>query len=145
MAWLSSTAGAFFVVTMVMLWKGYPFISIMLLAGLQAIPGELYEAAEIDGAGSWQRFRYVTLPGLRPVTGVALVLILLWVFRDFPVIWILTQGGPLGATRTLAIITYEEAFGFFNMGYAAALGVITLIISIIASVNMIRRISVEFY
>jgi multiple sugar transport system permease protein len=117
----------------------------MLLAGLQAIPEELYDAAKIDGAGAWQRFRHVTIPALRSVAAVALILVILWVFRDFPIIMILTGGGPLRATQTLAIMTYQTAFGFFDMGYAASIGVVTLVISIIASIFMIQRISTEFY
>ena len=140
-AWFSQPTSAFIVICVVMMWKGYPFVSVMLLAGLQAIPGDIYEAAHIDGAGKWSRFRHITLPSLSPVMGIALILVILWVFRDFPIIWILTGGGPIGSTRTLAIMTYEQAFGFYNMGYAATIGMITLVISLVASVFMIRRLS----
>ncbi len=144
-AWFSSPTTAFFVICVVMIWKGYPFVSVMLLAGLQSIPGDLYEAAQIDGANTWNRFRYITLPSLSPVMGIALILVILWVFRDFAIIWLLTGGGPIGATRTLAIMTYEQAFGFYNMGYAASIGMVTLVISLIASIVMIRRFSTSIY
>lgn len=117
----------------------------MVLAGLQAISEDLYEAASIDGANSWGKLRYITLPSLRPILGVALVLVLLWVFRDFPIIFLLTGGGPIGSTRTLAIMTYEQGFGFYNIGYAAAIGMVTLMISLITSLFLIRRVSSSVY
>lgn len=144
-AWFSYSWSAILVVCVTMIWLAYPFISVMLLAGLQGIPEELYQAARIDGAGDWQCFRYITLPALRPVLAIALVLVALWVFRDFPVIWILTGGGPVRSTQTLAIMTYREGFNFFNMGYAAAIGIITLIICIATSIVMIKRIGRQFY
>lgn len=144
-AWFSQPFTAFTVICVVMIWKGYPFVSVMVLAGLQAIPEDLYEAASIDGANSWGKLRYITLPSLRPILGVALVLVLLWVFRDFPIIFLLTGGGPIGSTRTLAIMTYEQGFGFYNIGYAAAIGMITLIISFVVSLFLIRRISASIY
>ncbi|HMR33469.1 MAG TPA: sugar ABC transporter permease [Geminicoccaceae bacterium] len=138
-AWFSSGLGAFSVVVVVMVWKGYPFVFVMLLAGLQSIPHELYEAAKVDGATAWQRFRHVTLPCLRPVLGITLALVVLWVFRDFSIIYVLTQGGPVGATETLAIKTYEESFGFYRMGSGAALGVITLIVCAVTARFMVGR------
>jgi multiple sugar transport system permease protein len=144
-AWFSSTGSAFFVVVVVMVWKGYPFASIMLLAGLQAIPAEYYEAAKVDGANAWARFRHVTLPCLAPVLGITLVLVMLWVFRDFSIIYVLTGGGPIGATETLAIMTYEQAFGFHKMGYGAAIGVITLAVCALAARFTVGRVSRPVY
>ena len=144
-AWFSKPFTAFSVICIVMIWKGYPFISVMVLAGLQAIPEDLYEAASIDGANSWGKLRYITLPGLRPILGVAMVLVILWVFRDFPIIFLLTGGGPIGSTRTLAIMTYEQGFGFYNIGYAAAIGMVTLAISLVTSLFLIRRVSTSLY
>jgi multiple sugar transport system permease protein len=137
--WLSSTGGAFAAVTTTMIWKGYPFVSIMALAGLQSIPDDFYAAAKVDGASAWQRLLHITLPSLKPVIGVTLVLVMLWVFRDFSIIYVLTGGGPLKATQTLAIMTYEQAFGFFKMGYASAVGIVTLVICVLASMAMLRR------
>ncbi|MGI9334517.1 MAG: carbohydrate ABC transporter permease [Gammaproteobacteria bacterium] len=144
-AWFSSPGSAFTVIAVVMIWKGYPFVSIMLLAGLQAIPIDYYQAARVDGAGAWQRFVYITLPCLAPVLGVTLVLVVLWVFRDFSIIYILTGGGPYGTTQTLSIMTYEQAFGFHKMGYGAAVGMITLVICLIASRLMVRRVTDSIY
>ncbi|POR53118.1 carbohydrate ABC transporter membrane protein 1 (CUT1 family) [Bosea psychrotolerans] len=137
--WFSSPSASFAVVCVVMIWKGYPFVSIMLLAGLQSIPEDFYNAARVDGASAWQRLLNITIPSLMPVLGVTLVLVMLWVFRDFSIIYVLTGGGPLKATQSLSIMTYEQAFGFFKMGYASAIGVITLIVCVIASRLMIAR------
>lgn len=130
---------AFLAVSFVMIWKGYPMMSIMLLAGLQSIPEEQYQAAKVDGAGVWQRFFYVTIPNLLPVIGVTLVMTTLWVFRDFAIITVLTGGGPIGSTTTLAILTFEKSFSFFRMGEGAAVGVVTLVICAFLSRGLIGR------
>lgn len=144
-AWVSTPAPAFWAVTMTMIWKGFPFVSIMTLAGLQSIPSDFYAAARVDGASAVQRFRWITLPLLMPVLGVTLVLVVLWVFRDFSIIKTLTEGGPLKATQTLSIMTYDQAFGLFNFGYASAVGVVTLVICVVASLLMLGRGSKAMY
>ncbi|MBO6540594.1 MAG: sugar ABC transporter permease [Rhizobiaceae bacterium] len=144
-AWVSTPGPAFWAVAMTMIWKGFPFVSIMTLAGLQSIPSDYYAAARVDGASAIQRFRWITLPLLMPVLGVTLVLVILWVFRDFSIIKTLTDGGPLKATQTLSIMTYDQAFGFFNFGYASAVGVITLVICMVASLVMLGRGSKAMY
>ena len=135
----SDTTAAFFAVCLVMIWKGYPLVSIMLLAGLQAIPEEQYQAARVDGASVWQRFVHVTLPNLAPVIGVTMVMTTLWVFRDFAIIYVLTGGGPLGATTTLSILTFEQSFSFFRMGQGAAVGVVTMIVCAVISRALVGR------
>ncbi len=137
--WFSEPGPAFTAVAVTMIWKGYPFVSIMTLAGLQSIPDDYYAAARVDGANAWQRLIWITLPSLAPVLGVTIVLVMLWIFRDFSIIYVLTGGGPLKATQTLSIMTYEQAFGFFKMGYASAVGVVTLIICVVAAKLMMRR------
>lgn len=144
-AWVSTPGPAFWSVAITMIWKGFPFVSIMTLAGLQSIPDDFYAAAKVDGATSLQRFRWITLPLLMPVLGVTLVLVMLWVFRDFSIIKTMTDGGPLKTTTTLSIMTYEQAFGFFKFGYASAVGVVTLIICVIASLAMLGRGSKAIY
>lgn len=144
-AWVSSPTPAFWALTLTMIWKGFPFVSIMTLAGLQSIPADYYAAAKVDGASAIQRFRWITLPLLMPVLGVTLVLVVLWVFRDFSIIKTLTEGGPLKATQTLSIMTYDQAFGFFNFGYASAVGVVTLLICVVASLLMLGRGSKAMY
>jgi multiple sugar transport system permease protein len=140
-AWLAEPHTAFAVITVVLTWTTYPFVSVMLLAGMQAIPRELSEAARVDGAGAGDRFRFVTLPCLRPIYGVALVLVVLKIFREFTTIYVMTGGGPIGATRSLAVYTYEQAFGFYNIGYAAAIGLVTLLFCVVVSTSMVRRAS----
>ncbi|MHB1166816.1 MAG: carbohydrate ABC transporter permease [Candidatus Nanopelagicales bacterium] len=144
-AWVSTPGAAFWAVAITMIWKGFPFVSIMTLAGLQSIPTDFYSAAKVDGANAIQRFRWITLPLLTPVLGVTLVLVILWVFRDFSIIKVLTEGGPLKSTQTLSIMTYNEAFGFFNFGYASAVGVVTLVICVLASLLMLGRGSKAIY
>lgn len=144
-AWVSTPGAAFWAVAITMIWKGFPFVSIMTLAGLQSIPADFYSAAKVDGANAIQRFRWITLPLLTPVLGVTLVLVILWVFRDFSIIKVLTEGGPLKSTQTLSIMTYNEAFGSFNFGYASAVGVVTLVICVLASLLMLGRGSKAIY
>lgn len=140
-AWLSQPREAFAVCAVALIWSGYPFVAVMALAGLQAIPKELYEAAQVDGAHSLQRFRHVTLPALRSVCMIALVLVVLRVVRDFATVFVITGGGPVGATRSLAVYTYEQAFSFYNIGYAAAVGLVTLLLCGAFSGAMVRRSS----
>lgn len=143
--WVSSPAAAFWAVAITMVWKGFPFVSIMVLAGLQSIPSDYYAAAKVDGASALQRFRWITVPLLMPVLGVTMVLTTLWVFRDFSIIKVLTQGGPLRTTQTLSIMTYDQAFQYQNYGRAAAVGIVTLVICIIASVLMLGRRAKSIY
>ncbi|MGI9502749.1 MAG: carbohydrate ABC transporter permease [Geminicoccaceae bacterium] len=144
-AWVSTPSAAFWALSLTMIWKGFPFVSIMTLAGLQSIPEDFYAAARVDGASALQRFRWITLPSLMPVLGVTVVLVMLWVFRDFSIIKVLTGGGPLKTTQTLSIMTYDQAFGFFKFGYASAVGVVTLVICVVASLAMLGRQSKAIY
>jgi multiple sugar transport system permease protein len=143
--WIASPGPAMAGVSIVTIWKGYPFFVVMLLAGLQAIPQDLYDAGAVDGAGRIAVFRNITLPALRGILSLATLLSVLWVFREFTIIWVLTGGGPIRATETLAIMTYREAFANFRMGFAASIGTVTLIFSTIASIFFIRQAGKEFY
>jgi multiple sugar transport system permease protein len=143
--WIAQPGPALAAVSLVTIWKGYPFFAVMLLAGLQAIPQDLYDAVAVDGAGRVATFRHITLPALRGVLSLATLLSVLWVFREFTIVWVLTGGGPIRATETLAIMTYREAFANLRMGFAASIGVVTLLISTIASIFFIRQASREFY
>jgi len=107
-------------------WKGFPFFMITILAGLQIIPRELYEAAQIDGATGFQQFRYVTLPGLRNVILIASLLSTVWTFAQFENIFVLTRGGPGTTTETLSILVYKLAFGMFNLNMGSAAAVLSL-------------------
>lgn len=130
--WLTDPRLALLSVMGVQIWTLFPMAGVMLLAGLQSIPGERIEAAEVDGASAWQRFRHVTLPGLRPVSAVLLLLLTIWIFgRSFTIIFVLTGGGPSGATSTLVIETFERGFQMFDLQSASALGAIVLVISLL--------------
>jgi len=121
-------------------WKMYPIASIMLLAGLQSIPGQFYEAAKIDGANAWQRLRYITLPGLKPVSGLLSLLLVLWSFKSFTYFYLMTGGGPSEATETAVVLVYLQAFKFFDFGVASALGIIILMILVVFTVFYMRAI-----
>lgn len=118
---LADPLGAMTSVVLANIWRGFPFVMISYWAALQSIPEEEYEAARIDGAGLWQEFRYVTLPHLARITKVMLVLRLIWTVTFFDIIWLITKGGPGGATEHWPIWIYQETMGFFRFGYGAAL------------------------
>ncbi len=121
-------------------WLGVPFMMVALLGGLQAIPGELYEAAEMDGATGWQRFTNVTLPGLRPVSNSVILLGTIWTFNMFPIIFLVSRGGPSGGTEILVTGAFRAAFeGIRNYGFAAAYGVVILSILVLYSL-VYRRV-----
>ena len=117
--WLSDPKWALSSIMLMTTWKGIGLQMIILLAGLQAIPKELYEAAAVDGAGSWQRFRFVTLPGLRPTLLFATVVASIGLMQVFDEPYVMTQGGPLGSTSTVALYAVDQ-FGFGNYGHTAA-------------------------
>lgn len=143
--WFTQPLPALIAVLVATIWKGYPFFTITLLAGMQSIPSELYEAARVDGANPRQQFQFITLPALRSVMGIALVISTLWLFRVFDIIFVMTGGGPSRSTETLAIQIYREAFQYFHMGYAAAVGMVTLVLSILATLLYLRFTAKDFY
>jgi multiple sugar transport system permease protein len=125
------------------IWKGFPFVGIMLLAGLQSIPGELYEATKVDGANSFEQFRHITLPLLKPVSGVVFLLLIIWTIKDFGIAYLLAKGGPSRATEILTIYVYQSAFKFFDFGKAAASGIIMLIFSMVFTYFYLKSQSTE--
>ncbi|MDT0268625.1 sugar ABC transporter permease [Streptomyces sp. DSM 44915] len=127
-AWLVDSNTAMFAVILPTIWKYYPFFILVLLAQLQSVPNELYEAARVDGASPLRQFTHVTWPAIRTASSLAIVITGIGVFREFDFIFPLTGGGPNDATQTLAIRIYNEAFQFFEMGTAAALGIVTMAI-----------------
>ena len=136
--WFGSPDTALFSVILPTVWKTYPFFTIMLLAALQSVPRELYEAASIDGAGPWHRFRHVTWPGIRMTAAIAMVFNAMQLFREFDFIFSSTRGGPAGATDTIAIRIYNMAFQAFDASGAAALGVLTFVLVAIIMVFYLR-------
>ena len=127
-AWLARPELAFISVMVVGIWVSIPFTSMVLLAGLQSIPDELYEAALIDGANAWHRFRAVTLPMLKPVLLVAVVLNVIYVFNSFPIIWVLTEGGPANQTHIIVTWMYRVAINQREFGQGYAMAVLTFVV-----------------
>lgn len=138
MTWLANVQTAMPAVIIATVWKGAPFYSLMLLAGLQTVSRELYEAAAIDGASAWERFRYVTVPSIRRIVMVLCVMGAVWGFQQFTIIWTLTKGGPVRVTETLSVTIYREAFEGFNIGYASAYGILGLIFLTISALLLVR-------
>jgi multiple sugar transport system permease protein len=137
-AWLGEPLSAFASVVAVDVWRGVPFVMLLLLAGLQTIPREQYEAAAMDGASTWQRFRFVTLPNLRYLLVVASTLDIINTVRHYDIIGVMTAGGPAGATEVLPVLLYNTAFRGNRFGEAAALGVLLLLIVLAFSIFHIR-------
>jgi multiple sugar transport system permease protein len=132
--WLGIPALAFWAIVFTDIWRQTPFVIIVLLAGLSAIPSNLYEAAVIDGAGSWITFRHITLPYLRPALFVILLSLTATAFKVFDTVYILTHGGPASATEVLSFLIYRTGFKFSQLAYASALSYLMLIISLVISV-----------
>lgn len=132
--WLSSPDLSMMSAIMVKTWREFPFAALLIMAGLQSIPSELYEAAKLDGAGAWARFRHVTLPGLRLVLLVILMLQTIWTFNDVSTVYLLTQGGPGTSTEILPILVYNTSFisGELSRGAAAAV-LMFLIVAVMVS------------
>ena len=119
--WLTDPGTAMFSVILVNAWRGSPFFGIILLAALQSIPADLYEATSVDGAGRWMRFWHVTLPLVMPILAIALLLSTISTFSDFNIVYTITGGGPVNATHVLATLSYTEAIGAGRLGEGAAI------------------------
>ena len=113
------------------IWKGFPFVAIMLLAGLQGIDQEMYEAATVDGATRLQKLRYITWPSLKPVSMVVFLLLIIWTLKDYAIAYLLAKGGPARATEILTIFVQQTAFKYFDFGKASAVGMLMLLASCI--------------
>src|SRR5450631_983970 len=129
--WLGSMPNAMISVILVGAWKYFPFVVIAVLARLQTIPAELYEAARIDGAGAWSRFFDITLPQLRDVLLVIVLLRTIWDFKEFDLIYLLTGGGPVTATQTLPLLVYKQAFGMNAMGQASTYAISIMLVLLV--------------
>ncbi|MDG4810748.1 sugar ABC transporter permease [Micromonospora sp. WMMD1120] len=113
------------------IWQLFPFTSVVLLSALQSVPEDLNEAATVDGAGRWATFQAVTWPVIKPTVGLLALLMTIWSLRRFELIWLMTKGGPVGATETLVIDLYSQAFDSKELGSAAAIGMVGVVISLI--------------
>jgi multiple sugar transport system permease protein len=144
--WTLDPTLAMAIIVIVTVWKGFPFYSLVLLAALQAVPEELYEAARLDGASAWRQFRHVTLPGIRPSIALLAVLAFIYSMQQFTLIWLITGGGPVDATLTLAPAIYMQAFRFYDFEYAAAMAVVGLFFSVLATLAFLavqRRLTAD--
>lgn len=129
-AYLQDVSIALPAAMVVNIWKGFPFVAIMLLAGMQSVSAELYEAADIDGAGSWQKIRYITIPSIRPVSAIVFLLLIIWTIKDYAIAYVLAKGGPSRATEILTIYVQQTGFKYFDFGKAAAAGMLMLLVSL---------------
>ncbi len=141
--WLSNPTLAFPSVILANVWRGYPLVMVMLLAGLMAIPRELYEAAAVDGAGRVKRFFHVTLPGLRTIIVIALALDMVWEFRRFALVVAMTGGGPGTLTEVLSTLVYKTYFQFFNFEYASAMAILMSAVLFVLSLPYIILVGRE--
>lgn len=139
--WLGSPFWAMNAAVFMDVWKTTPFVAILLMAGLQVIPREIYQAARIDGAGGWEVFRRVTLPLLKPVILVVLIFRTLDAFRVFDAVYVLTGGGPANTTETLSIYAYKVLFQTLQFGYGSTLSVVVFMCTGLISIFYIRLLS----
>lgn len=137
--WFSSTKTALHALTFANIWAGYPLYMVSLLAGLQGIPKDLYEAAGIDGANELQKFRYITIPQLMPIIISIALLDFIWTMQVFPLVWMTTGGGPIHATEVLSTYTYKLAFSSYEFSQASASAIFILIISMSATYFYIKH------
>ncbi len=138
--WQSTPLGSFGSALITNIWLGFPFMMIVALGGLQSIPKELYEAADIDGAKWFHKLRHITLPLLKPVMIPAISLGVIWTFNNFNVIWLVSNGGrPADSTHILVSYVYRAVFNFYRYGYGAALSMVIFGILLLFSINFIKK------
>ena len=113
------------------IWKGFPFVAVMLLAGMQSIDQQMYEAATVDGASRLQQLHHITWPALKPVSMVVFLLLVIWTLKDYAIAYLLAKGGPAHATEILTIYVQQSAFKYFDFGKASAVGMLMLLASCI--------------
>lgn len=128
--WLENPDLALITVIAITMWQLFPFTAVVILAALQSVPREIREAAQIDGAGLWMQFRVVTWPVIRPTVSLLALLMTIWSIRRFELIWLLTQGGPVGSTNTLVVDLYRRGFIINKLGEAAAVGMVGMAVSV---------------
>jgi ABC-type sugar transport system permease subunit len=135
--WLTGQSTAMISVAIVTVWQGLGYYMLIYLAGLQSVSKELYEAAEMDGAGFWRKHWNVTLPSMRPIIFFVSVISTMGAFKEFTLMLVMTNGGPVNATTTLVFLVFKEAFENINMGYASAIAtVLFVLVLIITFINM---------
>jgi multiple sugar transport system permease protein len=137
--WLGDPSTSLLSVTAMNVWRAFPFFMVMLLAGLQSVPQQLYEAAEIDGASLAEQFWYITLPEIRPVIATVVLLDAIWTFRAFDPVFVMTGGGPMNSSEVLATAIYYDGFQKLRFGYASAEAVIMFLVLFVVSTFYVKR------
>lgn len=137
-SWLGSKDLAFISVVFVCIWKGFPLVMTMILAGLQSISRDYYEAAELDGAGRWDQFRYITIPSLKPILTTVLILDSVWWFKQYTLVYTMTAGGPGTSTSLISLSIYGTAFNDLRFGKAAAWGILVFLICYL--INLVSKV-----
>ena len=143
-AWLGQPGTAMAAMIVADVWKTTPFVFVILLAGLQNIPRDLYEAIEIDGGNAWAKFRYVTWPHLLPFVFVAMIFRIVQAFAIFDLVWVMTGGGPGGSTETVSVYTYQTYMRYLDFGYGSALAVATVAVLAIAAWVLYRLLVTKY-
>ncbi|GMG82140.1 hypothetical protein LNKW23_13530 [Paralimibaculum aggregatum] len=141
--WFETETASMVSVILISVWLWTPFVTTTFLAGLQTVPPQLYEAARVDGAGPVRRFFHVTLPSLRPILTVIILLRGVWMFNKFDVIWLTTGGGPLGATEHLPVLSYRMAFTLYDIGSGAAVATLSFFVLMAAVTLYFRFFPIE--
>jgi multiple sugar transport system permease protein len=136
--WLGSTRWAMPAIIVMSVWKSFGYNMIIFIAGLQAVPPDLYDAARVDGAGAWQRFLHVTLPSLAPTFLFVSVTTMIGFLQMFPEAYVMTQGGPLHATLSLVLYMFQQGFEWWHVGLAAAIAFVLFILTVIGAVVQLR-------
>ncbi|WP_052487781.1 carbohydrate ABC transporter permease [Gordoniibacillus kamchatkensis] len=139
--WLGTPGLAMFAVILAAVWKGFPFPMLMLLAALQSVPQEQYEAAKIDGADTWRKFVYITLPSISGVLKTVVLLVSIWTFNYFEMIYVLTGGGPIRSTHIAPTYIYELSFRNFNFGEASRVAIVSFVFILAISFVLIRQMN----
>jgi multiple sugar transport system permease protein len=142
--WLGEPRAALFAIIVADVWKTAPFVFLILLAGLQNIPRDLYEAIEVDGGGAWEQFRFVTWPHLLPFVFVAVIFRVVQAFAIFDLVWVMTGGGPGGSTETVSIYTYQTYMRYLDFGYGAALAMATVVILALTAAGLHRLLLARY-
>ncbi|MCL4417054.1 MAG: sugar ABC transporter permease [Actinobacteria bacterium] len=137
---LANTKLALLSVSIPLIWRAFPFVMLVFIAGIESLEEEVFEAASVDGATAWHKFRYITLPLLRPIIKLMAIILFLWTFTSFDFVWVMTKGGPGGATQLLSTLSYHYAIRSSNLGYGSAIGVVIFIVLVIVSIFYIRSL-----
>jgi multiple sugar transport system permease protein len=143
-AWLAQPGTAMAAMIVADVWKTTPFVFLILLAGLQNIPRDLYEAIDVDGGGAWAKFRYVTWPHLLPFVFVAMIFRIVQAFAIFDLVWVMTGGGPGGATETLSVYTYQTYMRYLDFGYGSAVALATVAVLALTAAVLYRLLVTKY-